>query len=253
MLIFMFLLTSQIFGSLKKLAIVSNVRRSCSQASHMNFRTPLNAIINSFRFIEAMFKDENNTESIVPKRIGLRNKKENGYKQLKKFIAMGSNSSSLLLSLIDDILDLSKMERGTFTVNPTEFLIEETVKECYDIFYFQCLLKKIELQLSVSPEIRGLMVFSDSNRIKQALLNLLSNAFKFTCEGSIKIKVKFCDRDEKRFISMSVIDTGIGIKETDQKQLFKLFSMVSNQKLKNPNGSGIGLTVTRKYSSTSMD
>jgi len=168
-------------------------------------------------------------------------------KNMKKFIKMGSNSSVLLLSLIDDILDLSKMERGTFTVNYSEFVLEEVIKECYDIFYFQWALKKINLEFSVPRAVKGLLVYSDSGRIRQAMLNLLSNSFKFTFEGGIKIGIKICTKEEKRFMCLSVEDTGIGIKDVDQKKLFKLFGMIANKKLKNISGSGIGLTVTRKY------
>jgi len=79
------------------------------------------------------------------------------------------------------------------------------------------------------------------------MLNLLSNSFKFTFEGGIKIGIKICTKEEKRFMCLSVEDTGIGIKDVDQKKLFKLFGMIANKKLKNISGSGIGLTVTRKY------
>lgn len=223
----------------------------------MNFRTPLNAIMNSYKFIEStldqMHDNQKNSEPLTPPAPMASIKKKKTHKstdlqaKMKKFIMMGSNSSVLLLNLIDDILDLSKMEGGTFTVNPTEFVLEEAIRECYDIFYFQCILKKIELNLEIDPEINNLIVYSDSGRIKQALLNLLSNAFKFTFEGFIKISARITSSEKTRFIELEVEDTGVGIKDKDQKKLFKYFGMVDSQKSKNPTGSGIGLTVTKKY------
>lgn len=100
---------------------------------------------------------------------------------------MGSNSSILLLSLIEDILDLSKMEGGTFKTNMEDFRVQDMLNEVYDIFYYQCELKKIKLELKIAPQIEDLYVRSDRGRIKQVLLNLLSNSFKFTFTGGIAI------------------------------------------------------------------
>lgn len=142
---------------------------------------------------------------------------------------MGSNSSVLLLSLIEDILDLSKMEGGTFKVNQSEFSVKELIDEVYDLFYFQCMLKKIKFELKISPEINTLKAFSDKGRIKQVLLNLLSNAFKFTFKGEIVLGCKIYLCEEGEYIAFTVKDTGIGIKREDQKGLFKLFGMISNK------------------------
>ena len=166
---------------------------------------------------------------------------------MKKFISMGSNSSVLLLSLIDDILDLTKIEQSTFSLNMSDFILIKVVKECYDIFYFQCALKKIKIELVVPPDVEELKINSDSGRLKQVLLNLLSNSFKFTFQGHIKIILSFREKDRSRFISIMIEDTGIGIKKEDQQKLFKLFGMISDKKMSNVTGSGIGLNISKKY------
>jgi signal transduction histidine kinase len=86
---------------------------------------------------------------------------EHNEEKMKKFISMGENSSILLLSLIEDILDLSKMEAGTFKINMISFNVEKMVNEVYDIFYFQCMLKKMQLNLEIDSEIKGIIAFSD--------------------------------------------------------------------------------------------
>ena len=106
----------------------------------------------------------------------------------------------------------------------------------------------------MDDDLKNVMVKSDATRIKQVLLNFLSNAYKFTFKGSIKITVCSVKIDDNEFIKFCVSDTGVGIKQEDQSKLFKLFSMINNDedvqrsnRLINPNGCGIGLTVNKKY------
>ena len=120
-------------------------------------------------------------------------------------------------------------------------------------------MKHLELKLDIDPCLQNQDIISDQSRIKQALLNLLSNAFKFTFDGWIKISihseiglprganVSLSNSREKKYIKISVEDTGIGIGLKDQKCLFKLFGKVSKSKLKNPSGCGIGLTVSKRF------
>ena len=79
------------------------------------------------------------------------------------------------------------------------------------------------------------------------MLNIISNSYKFTFKGFISINVKLIEQGDKEFIEFCIQDSGIGIKREDQKSLFKLFSMVSDDRNINPNGSGIGLTVSKRY------
>lgn len=87
-------------------------------------------------------------------------------------------------------------------------------------------------------------IISDERRLKQVLINLLSNALKFTTEGSIQVQSKF-DQDMK-LLSIDVLDTGIGIKKADQLQLFKMFGKLKFTSMQNPQGIGLGLNVCKR-------
>ena len=158
---------------------------------------------------------------------------------------MGSNSSLLLHSLIEDILDLSKLEAGTFSTTISRFSVVDVIKEVTEIFEPQWIQKKLELNINIEDELNVIEIDSDKGRVRQVLLNLMSNAFKFTFRGSISISAKLWDNNSS--VEFWVEDTGIGIKEENISKLFNLFSMVDNNKEINPHGWGIGLTVSKRY------
>ena len=214
-----------------------------ASASH-EFRTPLNAIINSYQFIGDIF--DKIMQSITVENVMKKTVKTQS-DRIKKFIKMGNNSSILLLALIDDILDLSKMEAGTFTIHNDDFSIGVLLDEVEDIFNTQCEQKGIRFNIDIGDEVDGAHLWSDKGRIKQVLLNLISNAVKFTFAGSITITVRKEVRDNNCVVVFVISDSGIGIKDDDQKQLFSLFGMISEVQVLNPNGTGIGLTVCQKY------
>jgi signal transduction histidine kinase len=218
----------------------------------MNFRTPLNAILNSFEFIESSFGklknlDSPNGEMVNSQKLQQMNKvvKQN-FKRIKKFLSIGTNSSVLLLSLIEDILDLSKMEVGALKINMTSFKPESIINEWFDLFHYQC-KKKVKLNSTIDPQLYGVVTYSDRWRIKQVLLNLLSNSVKFTFEGIIDFGVKIQVESNRKYLVFYVCDTGIGINKDDQKLLFKLFGMISHKNKLNSNGWGIGLTISKKW------
>ena len=122
-----------------------------ASASH-EFRTPLNAIMNSYTFIDGIFDKILQTLDgceALKKTIGTHSR------QIKKFIKMGNNSSILLLALIDDILDLSKMEAGTFAINNTDFSISELIDEVHDIFNIQCEQKGLLMDLDIVRQLKN--------------------------------------------------------------------------------------------------
>ena len=139
------------------------------------------------------------------------------------------------------------MDAGIFTINTSDFYVKELIDEVFDIYYQQWGLKNIDLLVNFDESLNEYMIKSDKSRLKQILMNLLSNSYKFTFSGSISISVQPDLVENEEVIKFWVTDTGIGIKEENQPKLFKLFGMVknNNQKDINPNGWGIGLTVSK--------
>jgi len=215
----------------------------------MSFKTPLESILASYKFIESTVNQaifELKQQKHLNFKVSNVSLYENQEK-LKKEILIGTNSAILLSSFIRNIIDLSKMEDDTFTVNSTNFMLTEVVEHCYDIFNDIWEQKNIKLQLDISEEAGKLRVHSDCERLKQIMLNLVYNSYKYTHNGSIKLIISLAESEHKRFIRWVVQDTGVGIKVANQAKLFKMFGTLSQKKLRNPIGSGIGLTVTKKY------
>ena len=217
-----------------------------ANASH-EFRTPLNAIMNSYKLITTTF------DCLIDeiRSIWFENKiTENIQAQcelIKKFISIGNNSSTILTSLIEDILDLSKIEAGTFSTCISAFCVSETIGQVYQIFESQCKSKQIHLLRRVEDNLDNIKILSDEGRIKQVLMNVVSNAYKFTFKGSISISVKVVESNQSKFVEFWVEDTGVGIKEEEFDKLFTLFGMLDWNKEINPHGWGIGLTVSKRF------
>ena len=139
------------------------------------------------------------------------------------------------------------MESGTFRVHLDDFVIKEMVQEVEEMFEFQCKQKKIKLFISVDPRLNCIVANSDRGRIKQVLLNLMTNSFKFTFQGHIMLNVCLVKWSGNEALEFSVSDTGIGIRLEDQDKLFKLFGLLSQNERINPSGCGIGLTVSKRF------
>jgi len=142
---------------------------------------------------------------------------------------MGSSSATLLLSMVEDILNFYSMETGNFKLDIDWFSARELLEETIDLFKLQCDLKNIALKLDIDHMLSEKHVCSDRNRTKQVLMNLLSNALKFTFQGGIFVKARLIkDFDREEFLEFEISDTGIGIKEEDHQNLFKPFGMMTN-------------------------
>jgi signal transduction histidine kinase len=172
-----------------------------ASASH-EFRTPLNAILNSLKLAGGQLKE---AQQEVLTFAGFKNKASEAsvldkFKMMQKFIDMGSKSSVLMLALVEDILDLSKLEGGTFEIHKSVFRIDMLISEIEEIFQQQCKQKRIDLQIEIDEELNGLAIVSDKSRIKQILLNLLSNSYKFTFRGKIALRAKVKEENDKEYI-----------------------------------------------------
>lgn len=223
-----------------------------SSVSH-EFRTPLNAFSNAISLLESNIKWI--TESVMPlwaqnlrKARELRSLSE----ACQKYVNIGEISSRILLNLVEDILDLAKIEAGKFTLNKEPFVISKLIDEVKFIFGQQCHQKGLYLRVEGHEELLNSRLNSDMSRIRQVLLNLISNSYKFTSEGGIIIKLESYYRQEEentstKCIRFSVTDTGIGISKEDKKGLFQMFGVVLKHKEQfNMKGTGLGLTISQK-------
>lgn len=163
----------------------------------------------------------------------------------KAYVSSIIKSGKSLLTLIDDILDLSKIEAGKMTINKEYINVIELLIEVKNIFA----LKASEKQIALIFEYSNISNYyeTDEVRLRQILLNLIGNAIKFTEKGYVKIKLEeikkgndLCD------LKIDVIDTGIGIPENQQKKIFESFTQQDNQSTRKYGGTGLGLTITIK-------
>ncbi|CAI2384756.1 unnamed protein product [Moneuplotes crassus] len=222
-----------------------------ASASH-EFRTPLNCIINSYEFIKESFQELISIiENTIPERIQQSLEFQNCIITIQQFTKNGRTSSILLLSLVEDILNLSKIDNGTFMTNYEDFNVFKLLKEVQPLFIVQCQSKGVELEIQCEQGLKCCEVNSDRNRIRQVLLNLISNSSKFTFRGNIIVRAKMIKTIEgDSYIEFSVEDTGTGIKKEDQENIFTLFGVIETNNNLNPTGCGLGLTISKKYVET---
>lgn len=158
----------------------------------------------------------------------------------KKQLKIVKNSSSHLLDLINDVLDISKIESGHLTVSPEKFNVELWVGMACSALRPLAEKKGLSLEHDIESDIPD--VYSDKRRVEQILINLINNAIKFTDEGGVKV---YCFPDDQTLV-MKVVDTGIGIKEEDFDTIFSTFRQVGGEINANIEGTGLGLSICRK-------
>jgi len=157
------------------------------------------------------------------------------------YIRACKNTGTLMLNLVNSILDLNQIRSKKLKLVFSKVSIPELMEEVKALFDYDCSLRKLYLKLDLSPDIPRKIV-TDRGRLTQILVNLLGNAFKFTFEGGVTIKVDV-ESFEPYKLRISIKDTGIGISKEDQERLFKLYGKIE-QKDKNINTNGIGLGLT---------
>jgi signal transduction histidine kinase len=154
-------------------------------------------------------------------------------------------SGNALLLIINDILDLSKMESGKMELLEEPFELEISVAETLDLFSLSCRKKSIELSYNIDPDIPS-PLFGDVTRLRQILINLVGNAVKFTDSGRIDVDAQLINDDPDTLeVEFKVSDTGIGIKEESIGSLFRPFSQVDSSTTRKYGGTGLGLAICR--------
>ncbi|MFQ3250434.1 MAG: signal transduction histidine kinase/ligand-binding sensor domain-containing protein [Glaciecola sp.] len=159
----------------------------------------------------------------------------------KRYANAVSRAGESLLQLINDILDLSKIEADQIELENHEFDLHALIEELLFLFSVKASEKELELGYSISKDCPR-HIMGDAHRLRQVISNLLSNAIKFTSAGSINLNIQYIDKQ----IQIAVKDTGIGIEQEHFEKIFNEFQQADSTTTRNFGGTGLGLSITRK-------
>lgn len=161
----------------------------------------------------------------------------------KEYLEVLKNSGTALYNIINDILDLSRIESGKIEIESHHFSIHRLLKDTISIFLNRVKTKGLEFTLNIDPKLPETLL-GDSTRLQQVLINLIGNAIKFTEKGSVVVSVEISKFSN--FLSFTVQDTGIGIPSNKLDSIFESFSQVDSSTTRKFGGTGLGLTITKK-------
>lgn len=195
-----------------------------SSMSH-EIRTPINTIIG----LNEMILRENISEEVAEDAANIR------------------AAGKMLLSLINDILDMSKLESGQMVIAEETYHPGDMLSDIVGMLWIRAKEKDLEFNISIAPDIPD-ELSGDEVRIKQILINVLNNAIKYTKEGSVKLSVQ-CQKTDGNKVNMiyTIEDTGIGIKKEDIPYLFTAFKRVDENQTRHIEGTGLGLSIVKRF------
>jgi len=212
----------------KKMADEANKTKSLflSNVSH-EIRTPINGIVGFTKILSSTKLDSEQSE----------------------FLSTIRKSSEDLLGIVENILDISKIENGSIELEESYFNIIDEFENLSDIYALDASKKGVDFSLWIDPSFSSVLVESDSEKIKQILMNLISNAIKFTkVHGSVNVSIKKVEQKEKTLsVQFLVNDTGIGISEEQQIKVFYAFTQADNSSTRVYGGAGLGLTLSNAW------
>lgn len=164
----------------------------------------------------------------------------------RQFADLLRSSGKSLLSLLNDLLDFSRIEAKKVRLEDKPFDLPALLNDVGNLFRSQCELKSLTLISSIDPALPR-VVMGDSGRLRQVLINLVNNAVKFTHTGSITVSAKLKKEDSSAYeVRFSVKDSGIGIAEIDQTKLFAPFSQIDGSSTRRYGGTGLGLAISKE-------
>ncbi len=190
-------------------------------------RTPVNGVLGLLNLIESDSYKNN--------------------KELKQFVSDAKISAELLLNIINNILDISKIESGKMELQETEFDLAAVLNESVSIVKNKANEKGLKIFTDIAEDVPTKLI-GDGLRIKQIFINLLGNAIKFTGKGTVSARIKLKEKtDEFISICASVEDTGIGIPKSELVSIFKRYSQIGDSSDKKHSGTGLGLTISKEF------
>ncbi len=172
--------------------------------------------------------------------------RESNEKEIVEYAANIQSAGRTLLSIINEILDFSKIESGKMEIVPVEYDVSSLINDIVNMIKSRAEKKNLEFVTEIDPEIPAVL-YGDDVRIRQVITNILTNAVKYTPDGSVHFRMGIKERlqDSIKF-EVSVTDTGIGIKEEDLSKLFTSFQRLDQEKNRNIEGTGLGITIVQR-------
>lgn len=166
--------------------------------------------------------------------------------QQTKYLSVIKESSQILLDLINDILDLARIEAGKMEVFPEKISLEHFFNSLYNLFDYRFREKGLNLVFTLSPKLPQIIV-TDVRRLRQILINLLGNALKFTHKGFTELTVELQELSHQQVtIKIQVSDSGVGISQEHQQAIFSKFEQLHNSFVRKTTGTGLGLPLTKE-------
>ena len=211
----------------EQLSLISKYKSEFLANMSHELRTPLNSLL-----ILSKMLSENKDANMTPEQV--------------KFSQTIYSSGCDLLALINEILDLSKVEAGKMPITPRDVKVPEISEYLEHSFRPVANHKGLGFVIEAMPDVATQIVNTDVTRVQQILKNLLSNAFKFTEQGKVILKVSSVQRKGERAIAFSVTDTGIGIPKEKQNLIFEAFQQADGTTNRKYGGTGLGLTISRQ-------
>lgn len=204
---------------------VAGVKTNFLATMSHEIRTPINAILGMNTAIIRESKEE----------------------VVQGYAADVDNAGKLLLSLVNDILDYSKLDADKMELTSAPYGIKDIVTNCYNLVVNRAKAKNLGFSVNIDPMTPTAFV-GDEVRVQQIITNILTNAVKYTAEGGVELKVWFVEPDDssKGGLAFSIKDTGIGIREEDIDKLFTAFDRLESKKNTHIEGTGLGLSITNK-------
>ncbi|MDE6662442.1 MAG: response regulator [Lachnospiraceae bacterium] len=195
--------------------------RFLSNMSH-EIRTPINAVLGMNEMILRESED----------------------KQILTYASNIQSSGKTLLFLINDILDMSKIESGKMEIIPVTYELSAVIMDLWNVIYFRAREKELKLSVELDETLPSVL-YGDDVRIKQIVTNLLTNAVKYTPKGSVELILSYEYQDKDNILlKISVKDTGMGIRKEDMGKLFESFQRLDEKKNRNIEGTGLGMNIT---------
>jgi signal transduction histidine kinase len=167
--------------------------------------------------------------------------------QQRQYISIAIESTQHLLTVVNDILDFSRIERGLLLLEPVYTDVSALLQQTAKSFQITAQQKHLQLHTAIDPELEQLRLLVDPARLRQIIVNLVGNAFKFTFSGSVQIIARCqIESDQQCRVELAVIDSGIGIAKDKQALIFQPFRQADGSTVRRFGGSGLGLAIVQK-------